>query len=155
MQELRIVVNDTPHRLLVEAHETLLYTVRERLDLTGTKAGCDQGTCGACTVLLDEKPVLSCITPALRCQGKQVRTIEGVANQGKLHPVQANLVETGGIQCGFCTPGIVMTALAFLRANPNPNHEDIREALSGNHCRCTGYAKIVQGIRKAALELDR
>ncbi|RME21138.1 MAG: (2Fe-2S)-binding protein, partial [Candidatus Zixiibacteriota bacterium] len=125
MQQVNLTVNGFPRTLLVEAHETLLFTLRERLQLTGTKQGCDEGSCGSCTVLVDDKPVLSCITPTVRCDGKQIRTIEGVAVNGKLHPVQTQLVEKGAIQCGYCTPGIVMTTIAFLKRCENPSDDDI------------------------------
>jgi carbon-monoxide dehydrogenase small subunit len=152
MPVLKFTVNGVPRELVVEPHETLVYTLRERLQLTGTKIGCEEGSCGACTVLLDGTPVLSCLTPSLRCQGREITTIEGVAADGHLHPVQEHLVQAGGIQCGYCTPGIVMTAIAFLRDNPSPDETEIREAISGNLCRCTGYTKIVAGIRRAARE---
>lgn len=150
MPELTFTVNGTRRTVTVDPHESLLDVLRERLGLVGTKRGCDQATCGACTVLLEDQPVLSCITPAMRCLNKSVRTIEGVAANGTLHPVQESLVESGGIQCGFCTPGMVITILAFLRDNHNPTEAEIRTALSGNFCRCTGYAKIVTAVKRAA-----
>ncbi len=153
MPELSLTVNGVLRTVLVEPHETLLTVLRERLQFTGTKLGCDEGSCGACTVLLEGKPVLSCLTPALRCRGKDVLTIEGVADGPDLHPVQNRLVESGGIQCGFCTPGVVMTSLAYLDKNIDPDETDIREALAGNLCRCTGYAKIVKGVQAAAADL--
>ncbi|MEE9464625.1 MAG: (2Fe-2S)-binding protein [Candidatus Neomarinimicrobiota bacterium] len=153
MPELSLTVNGVLRTVLVEPHETLLTVLRERLQFTGTKLGCDEGSCGACTVLLEGKPVLSCLTPALRCGGKDVLTIEGVADGPDLHPVQNRLVESGGIQCGFCTPGVVMTSLAYLDKNIDPDETDIREALAGNLCRCTGYAKIVKGVQAAAADL--
>jgi carbon-monoxide dehydrogenase small subunit len=154
MPELTFTVNGTHRRVIAEPQETLLDVLREQLSLTGSKRGCDQASCGACTVLMDGVPVLSCITPALRCQGKEVETIEGVTQNGELHKVQKCLVESGGIQCGFCTPGVVMTLIAFLRENPNPDELQIREALSGNLCRCTGYSKIVKGALQAAAMKD-
>ncbi len=153
MPQLSFTVNGTPRTVLVEPHETLLRVLRERLHLTGTKCGCDEGSCGACTVLLEGKPVLSCLTPTLRCQGKAVLTIEGVAPGPQLHPLQERLVASGGIQCGFCTPGMVMTGIAFLAADPAPAEPDIRAALAGNLCRCTGYAKIVSAMQSAASDL--
>ncbi len=153
MPELSFTVNGAPRTVLVEPHETLLRVLRERLRLTGAKLGCDEGSCGACTVLLEGKPVLSCLTPALRCQGQAVLTIEGVARGPQLHPVQERLVESGGIQCGFCTPGMVMTGIAFLTTNPAPAESDIRAALACNLCRCTGYAKIVSAMQSAASDL--
>src|SRR5512140_1601265 len=146
MIQVSINVNGFIREVLVEPHETLLHTLRERLGLTGTKKGCGQASCGSCTVLLDGKPVLSCITPTARCQGKTVLTIEGVAQNGELHPVQKQLCEKGAIQCGYCTPGIVMTSLALLGRTPRPSDEEIREALAGNYCRCTGYAKIIEAV---------
>lgn len=147
---LTITVNGVLRTLLVRPQETLSHALRERLNLTGTKEGCKEGSCGACTVLLDGEPVLSCITPVLRCQNRSVLTIEGVAQNGKLHPVQEALVDSGGVQCGFCSPGMVLTMMAFLRDNPHPDDAAIRGALSGNLCRCTGYSKIVAAARLAA-----
>jgi len=143
-----------PREVLVQAHESLLFTLRERLGLTGTKNGCDEGSCGSCTVLVNGRPTLACITPSLRCAGKSVLTVEGVEKGGELHPVQRQLVAKGAIQCGYCTPGMVMTAIAFLRESGHPDDEEIRAALAGNICRCTGYAKIVEAVRAAAEELS-
>lgn len=154
MIHISITVNGFTREVLVDPHETLLYTLRDRLGLTGTKKGCDQGSCGSCTVLLDGKPVLSCITPAARCQGKTILTIEGVAQDGQLHPIQQQLCDKGAIQCGYCTPGIVMTSLALLERNARPTDDEIREALSGNVCRCTGYTKIIEAVRAAAEEVN-
>ncbi len=148
--QLTLTVNGVERTLLVHPHETLSHVLREQLGLTGTKEGCKEGSCGACTVLLGGRPVLSCITPALRCRHKEVVTIEGVARNGELHPVQAALVASGGIQCGFCTPGMVMAIIAFLNENPQPTDEQIRTALSGNLCRCTGYTKIIAAVKDAA-----
>ena len=150
MPQLSFTVNGAPRTVLVEPHETLLRVLRERLSLTGTKLGCDEGSCGACTVLLDGKPVLSCLTPALRCQGRAVLTIEGVAPGPQLHPVQERMVESGGIQCGFCTPGMGMTAMALIRDTPDPSDADIRHGLEGNLCRCTGYQNIVEAVQAGA-----
>lgn len=155
MIQISLTVNGFSREVLVHPHETLLHTLRERLQLTGTKKGCDQGSCGSCTVLVDGKPVLSCITPAARCHGKSILTIEGVAKNGQLHPVQKHLVEKGAIQCGYCTPGIVMTSISFLNKCKQPSDREIREALSGNLCRCTGYTKIVEAIQEAAKEMGR
>jgi aerobic-type carbon monoxide dehydrogenase small subunit (CoxS/CutS family) len=146
-------VNDFERTLLVEPDENLLYTLRERLLLTGTKKGCDQASCGTCTVLMDKKPILSCITPTLRCEGKSIHTIESVAIDGKLHPVQDQLVKNGGLQCGFCTPGFVMTSIEFLDENKNPTEDEIKEALSGNLCRCTGYKKIIEAVKAASEDM--
>ncbi len=139
----------------MDAHETLLYTLRERLRLTGTKNGCDEGSCGSCTVIVDGAPVLSCLEPSVRCEGKEICTIEGIAKNGHLHPVQRHMVEKGAIQCGYCTPGMVMTAVAFLERTTNPTPESIREALSGNLCRCTGYIKILEAVQAAATEMRK
>jgi carbon-monoxide dehydrogenase small subunit len=153
MQQVLLIVNGVSRELLVHPHEKLLDTLRERLGLTGSKKGCDMGSCGSCTVIVDDIPVLGCLTPTVRCHGKSILTIEGVAERGTLHPVQKHLVEKGAIQCGFCTPGIVMTTIAFLKREADPSEHDIREALSGNLCRCTGYAKIVAAVKAAAEEM--
>lgn len=150
MIEIELIVNAVPRQISVEPHELLSATLRTRFGLVGTKEGCDQGSCGACTVWLDGRPVLSCITPTLRCRGRSISTIEAVANGNQLHPVQQELVAAGGIQCGFCTPGVVMTSIAFLETNPNPTKAEIRESLSGNLCRCTGYTKIIEAVDNAA-----
>lgn len=155
MHQIRLKINGFTRDLLVEAHESLVYTLRERLRLTGTKKGCDEGSCGSCTVIIDGAPVLSCLEPTMRCEGKDIRTIEGIATGGRLHPVQRHMVEKGAIQCGYCTPGMVMTAVAFLERTPNPTPESIREALSGNLCRCTGYVKILEAVQAAAEETGK
>lgn len=154
LKQIKLSVNGFSHPLLVESDETLLFTLRERLYLTGTKEGCNQGTCGSCTVLLNGKPVLSCMTPTLRCAGKNVTTIENIGSGDALHTVQKYLVEKGGLQCGFCTPGVVMTAVPFLEENPNASRQEIKESLSGNLCRCTGYKKIIDAIESAAVEMQ-
>jgi carbon-monoxide dehydrogenase small subunit len=154
MYQIRLKINGFSRDLLVEAHETLVYTLRERLQLTGTKNGCNEGACGSCTVIINGTPVLSCLEPSVRCAGKDIRTIEGIAENGKLHPVQRQMVEKGAIQCGYCTPGMVMAAVAFLEKTPNPTAESIREALSGNLCRCTGYTKILEAVQAAAEEMN-
>ena len=147
---LKIHVNGEEHEVLTETHNTLLEVLREDLGLTGTKRGCDLGACGACTILIDGKPTLSCLTLAADAQGKEIVTIEGLARDGELHPIQKAFVEKGAIQCGFCTPGMVMTTKAFLDEHPHPAEGEIRRAISGNLCRCTGYAKIVEAIRSVA-----
>ncbi len=135
----------------VESHKMLLQVLRDNFQLTGTKDGCGQGECGACTVLVDDICVDSCLYPAFEVEGKSVTTIEGLVGEGnKLHPIQEAFVENGGVQCGFCTPGMIMSAKALLDENPNPTEEEIREALAGNLCRCTGYVQIVESIEKAA-----
>ncbi len=151
--QIELTVNGFSHPLVVESDETLLFTLRNRLYLTGTKEGCNQGTCGSCTVLLNGKPVLSCMTPTLRCVEKKVITIEGISSGDTLHTVQKYLVEKGGLQCGFCTPGVVMTAVPFLEENPEASREEIKEGLSGNLCRCTGYKKIIDAVEDASVEM--
>jgi len=148
----RLNVNGAEHRLAVRPYDVLLDVLREQLNLTGTRRGCDMGTCGCCTVILDGRPVLSCLMLALQAEGSSVTTIEGVApaEGGALHPVQEAFVQTGGSQCGFCTPGFIMTAVSLLQRNPDPSESEIREAISGNMCRCTGYLAIIEAIRLAA-----
>jgi aerobic carbon-monoxide dehydrogenase small subunit len=143
---LKLHVNGEEFEVLTEIHKTLLEVLREDLGLTGTKRGCDLGTCGACTVLIDGKPYLSCLTLAVDVQGKKIVTIEGLAQEGELHPLQKAFVKKGAIQCGFCTPGMILTAKAFLDENPHPSEGDVKKAISGNLCRCTGYVKIVEAI---------
>ena len=143
-------VNGVPHRLKVKTSALLVEVLRDELGLKGTKRGCDQGQCGACTILLDGKPVLSCILLAAQADGKKILTIEGLGPEGKLHPLQEAFIVEGAAQCGFCTPGMILSAKALLDQNPIPADEEIRQAISGNLCRCTGYAKIIRAIRKAA-----
>ena|SRR5579875_706733 len=147
---LHFHLNGLPVERAVPPERILLDLIRDEIRLTGTKRGCDLGTCGCCTVLLDGVPVLSCLTLALRAEGRSVTTIEGIGQGGKLHPVQAAFVECGATQCGFCTPGFILTAVALLREHPHPDREAIVRAISGNLCRCTGYTKIVQAIERAA-----
>ncbi len=148
-QEIRLTVNDQEYELIVGVNKTLLDVLRDDLGLTGTKRGCDSGVCGACTVLLDGKPILSCMTLACEMDGRKIQTIEGIAKGGELHPVQKAFVEFGAIQCGFCTPGMVLSAIALLKRNPSPTIEEIKKAISGNLCRCTGYIKIIEAIYRA------
>lgn len=150
MERLTLHVNGRTHDILVNAHETLAAALREKIGLSGVKIGCEQGSCGACTVLADGKPVLGCISPALRFHDARITTIEGLADNGELHALQAKFVEKGAIQCGFCTPGMVLTALDFVSRNPHPTVPEIKEALSGNLCRCTGYKKIVEAVAEYA-----
>ncbi|RLB18924.1 MAG: (2Fe-2S)-binding protein [Deltaproteobacteria bacterium] len=148
MKQIKITVNGQEYDLSVEPNLTLLDLLRERLGLTGTKKGCDEGDCGACTVLLNGKAVSSCLVLAVEANGKDVLTIEGVELEGgdSLHPLQKAFVENGAIQCGFCTPGMILSAKALLDKNPHPSQTQIRRAISGNLCRCTGYQKIVEAI---------
>lgn len=152
---LKLNVNGEDLEILVEGHKTLLEVLREDLGLTGTKRGCDLGTCGACTVLIDGKPWLSCLTLAAAVQGKKITTIEGLAEDGKLHPLQSAFIEKGAIQCGFCTPGMILTAKAFLEENPHPSEEETKKAISGNLCRCTGYVKIIEAILSVSGNKER
>lgn len=145
-----IKVNGVPERLDVAANVTLLQALREKLGITGAKNGCSAGECGACTVLLNGEPVNSCLVLAVEANGAEVVTVEGLAQEGKLDPLQEAFIEEGAVQCGFCTPGMLMAAWALLRRRPNPSEEEIREALVGNLCRCTGYARIVRAVQKAA-----
>ena len=147
-------VNGEEQELLIHPHRTLAEVLREELQLTGTKQSCNEGACGTCTVLLDGLPVRSCLLLAADAEGREITTIEGLSREGELHPLQASFVEHNAIQCGFCTPGMILTAKALLDANPNPTDKEIRRAISGNVCRCTGYAKIVEAI-KAASEMAR
>lgn len=148
--EIRVEVNGRQEVRDVPGHLSLLKFLREELNLTGTKYGCGKGECGACTVLLDRRAVCSCLTPVGKVEGHSVVTIEGLARGGVLDPVQEAFVRCGAFQCGFCTPGFVMSAMALLEQNPNPTDDDIRRGLVGNICRCTGYAKIFEAVRVAA-----
>ncbi|NWF56225.1 MAG: (2Fe-2S)-binding protein [Syntrophaceae bacterium] len=151
---IHLEINQTPYTLEVSPSAILLDVLREDLGLKGTKRGCDQGQCGACTVLLDGRPVLSCILLAVQADGKKITTIEGFVREGKLHPLQEAFVTEGAAQCGFCAPGMILSAKAFLDQNPHPGEEEIRRAISGNLCRCTGYAKILRAIRNAARAMN-
>jgi len=147
---LRLTVNGQTYDLLIPPNRTLLEVLRDELYLTGTKEGCGTGDCGACTVIVDGRPVLACLTLALEVEGAEVLTIEGLARDGELHPLQQAFIEQGAIQCGFCTPGMILTAKALLDRNPHPTIEEIRRAIAGNLCRCTGYARIIQAIAAVA-----
>lgn len=149
-QLLRMTVNGRPVELAVEPYRTLLDVLRDDLDLTGAKKGCDRGDCGACTVLLDGQPVTSCMMLAVQADGRSITTIEGVGQNGRLHPVQQAFVDHGAVQCGFCTPGMVLAAVALLDEHPHPTEAQVRDAVAGNLCRCTGYAKIVDAVMAAA-----
>jgi carbon-monoxide dehydrogenase small subunit len=150
---LGLRVNGERHDVLVPVHKTLLEVLREDLDLTGTKHGCELGECGTCTVLLDGEPVLSCLALPVECQGRDVLTVEGLAEGGRLHPLQQAFAELGAAQCGYCTPGILLTAKALLAGASAPTRDEIRVALSGNLCRCTGYTKILDAVELAALRM--
>jgi aerobic-type carbon monoxide dehydrogenase small subunit (CoxS/CutS family) len=141
-------VNGDEHEVLISPNQTLLEVLREKLGLMGTKRGCDLGACGACTVLIDGEACLSCIMLAMDATGKEIVTIEGLSDGGELHPLQQSFVETGGLQCGFCTPGMIMTAQAILEEEPKPTEESIKRKMAGNLCRCTGYKKIVEAVMK-------
>jgi carbon-monoxide dehydrogenase small subunit len=143
-------INGEERETDVWAGESLLYALRERLGLPGSKNACEQGECGSCSVLLDGKLVCACLVLAAQADGHEVVTVEGLAGEGELHPVQKAFVEAGAVQCGFCTPGLVVATAALLEQRPDPNDDEIREALSGNLCRCTGYQKIFDAVRLAA-----
>jgi carbon-monoxide dehydrogenase small subunit len=143
-------VNGESHEVAALPHHTLLEVLREDLGLIGTKHGCELGECGACTVLLDGVPVLSCLTLPIEVQGREITTIEGIEANGKLHPLQETFAELGAAQCGYCTPGILLSGIALLRDHPQPTREQMREALAGNLCRCTGYTKIYEAVEAAA-----
>lgn len=148
--EIEFTLNGSPIKLEVKPNETLLDLLRYRLKLTGSKRGCNRGECGACTVLMNSKPVASCLILALKADGKDVLTIEGLGSPGMLHPLQEAFIINNTVQCGFCTPGMIMSAKALLDENPNPSREDIQEAISGNLCRCTGYLPIMEAILEAS-----
>lgn len=147
---ITLTVNGVPETVDVPQNMTLLQMLREKLSLTGTKNGCSAGECGACTVLMDGEPVNSCMVLAAECDGVTIVTVEGLAKEGKLSRLQETIVKTGGVQCGFCTPGMLISATALLNRNPNPTEVEIREALVGNLCRCTGYFRIVEAVKEAA-----
>ena len=146
MQMLSLTINGEDHELDVPANWTLLQLLKDELGLIGTKDGCRQGVCGSCTVLVDGIPIRACLQLAVRCRGKRVTTIEGLKVDGKLHWLQQAFIDTGAVQCGYCTPGMLMMASAFLDENPNPTEHQVREALIGNLCRCTGYNRIVRAV---------
>ena len=147
---LTLDVNGEARQLLVPSHKTLLEVLREDMQLTGTKHGCELGECGTCTVLIDGKPQLSCLLLPIQLEGRAITTVEGMANGSDLHPLQVAFAELGAAQCGYCTPGILLAARSLLEENPRPARDEIREALAGNLCRCTGYTKILQAVELAA-----
>jgi len=150
---VKLVINGETHILEVEHRRTLLEVIRDDLRLTGTKKMCGQGECGSCTVLMDGLAVNACLVLALDADGKRIETIEGLAQDGKLHPIQEAFIEKGAIQCGFCAPGMILTTKALLAKNPSPTEVEIKTAIAGNFCRCTGYARIVDAIQSAAVRL--
>lgn len=150
--EITLFVNKEAHALTVAPNQTLLQVLREELDLTGTKYGCGTGECGSCTVLLDGEPILACLTLAMLMDGRRITTIEGLEEDGQLHPVQEAFVEKSAIQCGFCTPGMVLKSKALLDKNPSPRPEEIQAQLEGNICRCTGYVKIIEAVEHCAAQ---
>jgi carbon-monoxide dehydrogenase small subunit len=149
-EEIFFTVNGDPYQLTVDSRRTLLEVLRESLGLIGTKEGCDSGECGACTVIVDGKAILACLTLAVACQGKSIITIEGLAKGEDLDPLQKAFIEKGAIQCGFCTPGMVLSARALLDTNPKASEEEIKHAIAGNLCRCTGYTKVLEAIYSAS-----
>lgn len=149
-QLIRLKVNGAEHELSIYPNMTLLSVLRDELGLTGAREGCQEGSCGACTVLVDGKAVRSCLLLAMDAEGKDIITIEGLAEDGQLHPMQQSFVDHGAIQCGFCSPGMILTAKALLDENPNPAEDEIRKAISGNLCRCTGYVNIIEAIMAVA-----
>ena len=150
MKEIRFTLNGKPYALSVKPWRTLLEMIREDLSFTGTKEGCGQGECGSCTVIMGGKTVNSCLVPALEADNQEIITIEGLVDGDNLHPIQDAFVEQAGMQCGFCTPGMIISAKALLDKNPSPSEEEIREGIAGNFCRCTGYTKIIESISAAA-----
>lgn len=144
--QITLTINGDPYELDVDPRRTLIQVLRDELDLLGTHLGCDSGDCGACTVLMDGEPVPSCLVLAVDADGRTIVTVEGLVQNGEPHPVQKAIVAHGGVQCGFCTPGVVVSSVALLQKNPHPTEAEVREALAGNLCRCTGYQKIVEAV---------
>ena len=151
---VKVAINGEKHEAEVEPRLLLVHLIRENLRLTGTHIGCDTSHCGACTVLLDGRPVKSCTIFAVQAHGREITTVEGLEQDGKLHPLQEGFMAEHGLQCGYCTPGMLMTSVAFLKKNPTPTEDEIRRAISGNLCRCTGYVNIVKSIQHAAAVLQ-
>ena len=152
-QDIVLKINGELFRVTVETHRTLLEVIREEIGLTGTKEMCNKGDCGGCTVLIDGKPVLSCLMLALEAEGKEILTIEGLSEGFEPHPIQKAFVETGAVQCGYCTPGFIMSGKALLDRNPNPTEDEIKDGIANNICRCTGYVQIIEAIDAAAKAL--
>jgi aerobic-type carbon monoxide dehydrogenase small subunit (CoxS/CutS family) len=152
MEALTMTLNGEVVSIQIQPDALLVDVLRDELGLMGTKEACGQGECGACTVLLDGQPVTSCLVPAIKAQGREVQTVEGLASGGELHPLQKAFIKHGAVQCGYCTPGMLMSAKALLDRNPHPTEEEIKVAISGNLCRCTGYVKIVEAIKAASAD---
>ncbi len=152
-QIIELIVNGEAFEVLVQPNELLVDVLRDKIGLTGTKKGCGEGDCGACTVLIKGKPIVSCLTLAVSCHKRHIETIEGLAKNGKLHPLQQTFVEKGAIQCGFCTPGMILSAKALLTKRSKPTPEDIKHEMAGNLCRCTGYKKIIEAVNEVALKI--
>jgi len=150
MRTIQMKLNDEPVEALIQENRSMLDFLRNNMGLTGTKKGCEEGECGACTILLNGKPVNSCLMLAVEADGQEITTIEGIKKNSDLHPVQKAFIEKWALQCGFCTPGMIMSAIVLLEENPNPTEYEIRDAIAGNLCRCTGYSKIVEAISAAA-----
>jgi carbon-monoxide dehydrogenase small subunit len=148
-------INGKDHLLKLNGNETLLEVLRDQMSLTGTKTACQESECGTCTVIVDGKAILSCISLAINCQGKAITTIEGLAQGDQLHPVQQSYIDTGAVQCGFCIPGLIMSTTALLEKNPDPTQEEIEYALDGNICRCAGYPKIFDAVREAGKMMQK
>jgi len=153
MTEVRLAINGVERQTAVSDHESLLTTLRERLGLPGSKNACEQGECGSCSVLMDGELVCSCLVLTAAAQGRRIETVESFGSADELHPIQRAFVEAGAVQCGFCTPGLIVSTYALLRANPEPSEPEVREALSGNLCRCTGYGKILEAVQRASREM--
>jgi carbon-monoxide dehydrogenase small subunit len=154
MYRLRCIINDKPTDIEIDPMETLFDTLRERLRLTGTKGACLEGECGSCTVLLDGEPVTACLVMTPQVEGRSITTIEGIEKNKRLHVVQESFVACGAVQCGYCTPGLIVATVALLEKNPRPSTEDIRRGLAGNICRCTGYTKIIAAVLDAATRVN-
>lgn len=152
-QLVTLMVNEEPYEVLIKPSDTLMHVLREKLGLTGAKHGCDTGKCGACTVIIDGKLVRSCLTFAISVQNREITTIEGLVENGDLHPIQKAFINHGAVQCGFCTPGMILFTKVFLEENPRPTEDEIRKALSANICRCTGYVKIIDAIQAVSEEM--